>query len=353
MNRQGWWAVVACMLVAACSKSAAPDAAGEAGGEASAQVRVEAVQPGAMARHVDAYGVVGFPPELQHTLNAAAESRVAQVLVSAGESVVAGQRLMQLQPSASTAVDLAKARTDAAFAASELARVERLRSQQLATNAELAAARQAQANAQAALGGLQQMIGNSNGLIVASQAGVVASVDAQQGDIVAAGAAVIHLADRRALRVRVGVEPTDLAQMSEGQTVSITAVYDPSVTATGRVSKLVSQVDPQTKLGQALVDLDGASGLLPGATVRAAIEIERHVGALSVPRSAVLQDESGKPYAYVVAGGKAARVELKTGQDDGKRVEVLEGLKAGQQVVVEGNYELEDGMAVHPAAATP
>jgi multidrug efflux pump subunit AcrA (membrane-fusion protein) len=67
----------------------------------------------------------------------------------------------------------------------------------------------------------------------------------------------------------------------------------------------------------------------------------------------VLQDESGKPYAYVVAGGKAARVELKTGQDDGKRVEVLEGLKAGQQVVVEGNYELEDGMAVHPAAATP
>lgn len=344
---------LACLLVAACSKPAGPDAAAEEGAGGSALVRVEQVQASEMVRHIDAYGLVGFPPELQHTLDAAAESRVAQVLVSAGESIAPGQPLLRLQPSATTAVELAKARTDAGFASSELSRVQRLRAQQLATNAELAAARQAHANAQAALAGLQQMQGPANGLIIANQAGVVASVDVQQGDIVAAGAAVIHLADKRALRVRVGVEPTDLAQMREGQKVEITAVYDPSVTAAGRVTKLVSQVDPQTKLGQALVDLDGLSGLLPGSTVRAAIEIDRHPGALAIPRSAVLTDESGNPYAFIVVGDKARHVALKTGQDDGKRVEVLNGLKAGDQVVVEGNYELEDGMAVHLANGAP
>lgn len=353
MIKRKLWYSLACVLLAGCSKPTAPDEAAAEDAGASALVRVEQVQAGAMARHVDAYGLVGFPPEFQHTLNAAAESRVAQVLVSAGESVLPGQRLMQLQPSATTAVALAKARTDASFAASELARAQRLHTQQLATNAELAAARQGQANAQAALTGLQQMLGASNGLIVANQAGVIASVDVQQGDIVAAGAPVIHLSDKRALRVRVGVEPTDLAEMSEGQKVEITAVYDPSITTTGRVSKLVSQVDPQTRLGQALVDLDGSANLLPGATVRAAIEVDRHPGALAIPRSAVLQDEAGTPYVFIVIGGKASRVVIKTGQDDGKRVEVVDGLKAGDQVVVEGNYELEDGMAVHLAPKAP
>ena len=353
MIRRKPWCYVACLLVAACSKSDGPDPATEEGSGSSALVRVEQVQASAMARHVEAYGLVGFPPEFEHTLNAAAESRVARVLVSAGESVLPGQRLMQLQPSATTAVALAKARTDASFAATELARAQRLHTQQLATNAELAAARQGQANAQAALAGLQQMLGPTNGVIIANQAGVVASVDVQQGDIVAAGAAVIHLSDKRALRVRVGVEPTDLAQMSEGQRVEVTAVYDPSITAVGRVSKLVSHVDPQTRLGQALVDLDGSAGLLPGATVRAAIEVDRHVGALAIPRSAVLQDESGAPYVFTVVGGKAHHVLIKTGQDDGKRVEVLDGLKAGDPVVVEGNYELEDGMAVHLAPTAP
>ena len=356
MGNQGWRvvrvSVLMPMLLAGCAKSAAPGGGAEAEVAASAQVRVQAVQAGALVQQVEAYGMVGFPPELQHTLNAAVESKVAKLLVSAGESVVPGQPLMQLEPSVGTGVELQKARTDAAFAATELARVERLRAQQLATNAELAAGRQASANAQAALGALQQAFGAGHGTLLAQRAGVVASVDVQQGDVVAAGAAVIHLADKRQLRLRVGVEPTDLAKMSEGQTVAITAVYDPSVQATGRVVKLISQVDPQTRLGQALVDVDGASGLLPGSTVRASIQTARRAGVLMVPRSAVLQD-NGKAYAFIVIGDKARQAWLKTGQDDGKNVEVLDGLKAGDQVVVEGNYELEDGMAVHLAATTP
>ena len=339
-------ATMTSLLVASCAKQQEP--ASDAG--PTATVRVQPISAKAIRTTLDAYGTVGFPPEYLHSVDASAEVRVERVLVSSGESVRRGQTLMVVRPTANSSLELAKARADLQFSSQQLARLTALRRQELATNTELAAGRLAQDTARAVLGNIESRLGNQNGEILAAREGFVAVVDAQQGDIVAAGASLLHLADRANLRLRLGVEPSDLSRVKENQPVRVSAIYDSKITAAGRVIKLVRQVDPQTRLAEALVDIDAASGLLPGSTVKATIELTSIPHALTVPRSAVLYSGE-RAYVFVVKGNKAYQAWVELGLVSGDELQVLSGVKQADAVVVEGNYELQDGMAVKLAAA--
>jgi multidrug efflux pump subunit AcrA (membrane-fusion protein) len=83
----------------------------------------------------------------------------------------------------------------------------------------------------------------------------------------------------------------------------------------------------------------------PGAAVSAQIETGTGKPVLGVPRDAVLY-QGGKAYVFVVQSGKAVRQWVEVGEDDGERIEIRSGLAANASVVVLGNYELQDGMAV-------
>ena len=69
-----------------------------------------------------------------------------------------------------------------------------------------------------------------------------------------------------------------------------------------------------------------------------------------MPRSAVLYSEE-RAYVFIVKDNKALQTWVKPGADSDKELEILSGLKQGDQVVVEGNYVLEDGMQVKLATA--
>lgn len=342
--------VLLLLTIAGCNKSSESDANPAA---VTAAVRTEPVGRIAMQTTLGAYGTVNFSPELLRTVDTAAEIRVEKILVAAGESLRAGQVLLIVQPTANASLELQRAGNDLKFTEQVLRRTQGLRQQQLATNLELAVARQANDNARVTLSSISARMGDTRtGEIRADRDGFVASVDVQRGAIVPAGMSLLHLADRANLRLQLGIEPSDLPQVREGQSVKATAVYDDKVAATGRIVKLVRQVDPQTRLAAALVDIDATTGLLPGSTVKAEITLERRDGVLAVPRSAVLYDGT-RPYLYLVAGDKAKQVWATLGQDDGRTVEILSGVNAGDQVVVEGNYELQDGMAVKTNVASP
>lgn len=350
MRMKGLFFVAATATLFLCSCAKSLDSESETGVDAIATVRVQAIASKTINPTLDAYGTVGFPPEFLHSLNASAEVRVDRVLVSSGESVHRGQIMVVVQPTANTSLELSKAQADLQFGTQELARVTALRQQQLATNTELASARLAHDNMRAIMNNVEARLGNRNGEIQANRDGFIATVDAQQGDIVPAGGALLHIADHANLRLRLGIEPKDLTLIKENQSVSIFDIYDAKVAAKGRVIKLVHQIDPQTRLAEALVDVDADSGLLPGSTVKAIIALGSTTNALMVPRSAVLYSEE-RAYVFIVKDGKAVQIWIKAGEDGDKELEILSGLKQGDQVIVEGNYELVDGMQVKIAAA--
>ena len=89
--------------------------------------------------------------------------------------------------------------------------------------------------------------------------------------------------------------------------------------------------------------LNGA--VLPiGAAVQGEVITGAHPGLLA-PRGAVVFDETG-PHVFVVSGGKARRVFVSVGRDQGQDIEITGEAPAGAQVAVEGAYELQDGMTV-------
>lgn len=339
--------VLLSLLLAACHDGApGADAADDAGpaGTARVQVEVAAIRP--MHRTLTAYGTVAFAPQSQQIVTTGAQVAIEEVMVVAGQDVHAGQPLLRVRATPDSVLEWERARADQDAAARELQRVERMFAQHLATNADMATARQGALNAQAAWkDAVARGAAPGAHLITAPRELAVTTVDVNRGDIAAAGAALVHLGNSADLEVRLGVEPADLAQIALGQPVTLHPSYAPDTGVAGNIMRILRQVDPQSRLSQALVRVPPTQDLLPGTTVRAEIDTTRPRAVLSLPRSAVLLD-AGTPHVFLVRAAAAHKVNVAVDDDDGERVAVTSGVKAGDVVVVQGNYELQDGMKV-------
>ena len=321
--------------------------------EVVASVVVEPAAVGVVLETMNAYGSVGFAPQQARISDSAAEVIVDEILVSPGQTVNVGDPLIRVHATANSALELSKAQSDLKFAQVAQARISRLREQQLATNAEVDQARQVMENARATLANVHSRVGNGDaGVVRATAAGVVMSVDVARAAIVPPGTPLLHLADGGQVQVRLGIEPADLARLRKGQSVTVSAVYDESLAATGVIDEVVAQIDAQSRVAGAIVNLPKAPGLISGASVRATIELARREGSISVPHSAVLY-AGERPYVYVLQGELAHQTWVAVGKDDGTRTAIESGLATGDLVVIAGNYELEEGMRAVATTAPP
>jgi len=324
--------------------------AGSAAAEVSAQVEVQTVRARDLHEDLRAYGTVEFDPQGAQTLSLQAEALIQQVLVAPGQEVHKGESLLRFNPSSNDQQLLAQARINLRFAEEDLARTESLRARQLATNAQLATARQnrdkAAADYQALASRLAPLQG---GVLRAPGSGVVTQVFAKAGDLVPAGQALMQLQKGRQMRVVLGVEAEDLAAVQVGDAVQVLSLQRGSATVSGKIREIYAQVDPRTRLAQAVVSLPADSPFLPGSMVEAIIRL-RTVRMLAVPDSAVLT-ENGRPYAFVDVQGRAERRWLALGPRDGHWQGVRHGLKPGERVVTLGNYELRDRMRLRSSGS--
>jgi membrane fusion protein (multidrug efflux system) len=124
---------------------------------------------------------------------------------------------------------------------------------------------------------------------------------------------------------------------------------------TGKINTIERAVDPTTgTLAMELVFPNPDQILRPGQYGRARILLDTKRGALLVPQRAVQELQSIYTVA-IVDGGKVAFRTVKVGQKVGSLWVVEEGVKAGEQIVVEGLQRIQDGMTVSakPAPAAP
>jgi membrane fusion protein (multidrug efflux system) len=105
-------------------------------------------------------------------------------------------------------------------------------------------------------------------------------------------------------------------------------------------------IDPQTRTLDAEVQIPNPDGeLRPGMFGRGAIVIETHPHVPIVPAQAI-QITEGKRFVFVLEGDKARRREITTGVDEGTTLEVLSGLREGDDIVIAGIDGLGDNSAV-------
>jgi membrane fusion protein, multidrug efflux system len=316
------------------------------GSPPTAAVQVSPARIVPLERALTAYGTVEFSPEDARVYSVQGEGRVVDVRVTAGQDVPSGTVLLKLELTPNAQLELERAGIDVEFAQKEYERLVGLRERELATNAEVQAAEKALAVAHAALTNVRRrQVDEGERVVRTLRGGVVLAVNVQLGQVVPAGTALVTIANRERLRVRLGIEQEDLAVVHPGEPVRVRPLNVDRPVYRGVIERIQRQVDLKTRLAEAVVPLNEPAALLPGAIVRAEVVVAENPRALVVPRSAVLYQQD-KPYAFVLEESQARLRWLTVGEDNGQVIEVREGLRAGDPVVTLGNAQLQDGMAV-------
>jgi len=328
--------------------SAGKDAAAPA--DAAPSVLVQTVLPRrqALSQTLTLYGEVAQDVGATENVSFARPVLVSRLLVGAGQRVRAGQPLLEVVTDPAAAATFQQAQSAVVLAQRELKSQQELFTERLTTQAQLAAARKALVDAEAA-STAQQGLGAAPGtqIVRATHDAVVATLSAQQGDRVQPGTAVLQLSKAGAQRALLGAEPEDVARLAPGMAVQLAPVFGGSaVPAT--ISQVFAVINPQTRLVDVGVRTTDAGQLLPGLKVRGEITLTV-ADAWVVPHSAVLDDARGA-YVFQVAGGHARRVPVRVRVENAKLDGVVGAIDPRQPIVVSGNYELEDGAAVRASA---
>ena len=297
--------------------------------------------------HLSCYGTITLNPDKVISLNFPRAGQITRLLVSPGEMVKKGLPLLEFETSPQDSVGYVQAQSAVDLARQELSRLKNLAAEQLATRSQVAQAQKALIDAEATLAA-QKKLGTDRKkeLLLAPFDGLVNDLKVAQGERIQMGTTALQLARTDGLLVVLGIEPEDRTKVKPGTLVQVTSVFDGSIQESGKIRKVHGLVNPQTKLVDVTVDLknDQAAPLLPGMSVRGEIILMQYRGP-AVPRQAVLKDDQG-PYVFVVREGRACRVRVKTDIESKGLVGITGPFQKNDRVVVVGNYELKDGMAV-------
>ncbi|MEP7311261.1 MAG: efflux RND transporter periplasmic adaptor subunit [Pseudomonadota bacterium] len=325
------------LSLSACSEP--PDAAT---GEPVALVALATAKMGAVVESIPIYGAAEAGSAARITLASPLEALVVAIRAPAGARVTRGSVIVSLAPSPASSVERDRAVSESQAADRTLARMLRLRTDGLVSDAEVEAARTASAVATATRDSLAQRTAALQ--LRATADGVVETVLQSPGDLVPAGSPIATLAPAGPLRARFGVDPALARRLHPGMEIRIgPASGEAEVTAPIRAVSPV--IDPQTRLAGVFADLPVGAGVGQGEPLSGHVALGSAAQLLTIPYSALL-DEAGQPFVFSVAKGVASRRDVVIGPTDGRDVAILKGLAPGDQVVTQGGTALTDGIKV-------
>ncbi|CAE6770502.1 efflux RND transporter periplasmic adaptor subunit [Nitrospira defluvii] len=292
------------------------------------------------------YGSTLPAPDESQTLSVPYECRVQRVLVTAGRVVELGTPLIEIEPSHETKLLLDGAREEQQTAKDQFKLVQQRLTMNLATKQDLLQAAQHLHAATLRTESLERRGAGRSQVLRAATAGVISLVHVRQGQIVPPGGSLVEMIDDQHILVRFGVEEEDRRLLTKGQRVRLFPVHETGgVPMDGDIRVVTQQVNLVTRLVEVLAAPGPQDRLLLNEYVRGEIIIASQEG-LVVPRSAVLQQE-GHLVLYSVHERRARRHVVQAGLENREQLEVRgNDLHEGQQIVIVGQNQLRDGMAV-------
>ena len=170
--------------------------------------------------------------------------------------------------------------------------------------------------------------------------GIVIERNGTIGATVGSDANVFKIIDASRVWIDANVFEKDLERVRRGQEVRVSVPAFPEATFSGRVILVSSVVDPETRSVKVRTEVPNPDGRLkPDMFANVQIITDLHRTAISIPQAAVL-DDGGKSVVFVSEGSGYVKREVNLGIQGNGRVEIIEGLQAGDKVVVKGNYLL-------------
>ena len=381
--------LLAVAMFSGCSRSVPTDISVTTAANPAAQtepnsgIEVEIVQPTSIEGAIKATGKVLVTEDRVANIGPVHEGRIVNLYAGQGAVVRKGQRLAELE-----SADIDEAEADYLKAVSDLANAQRTSAaevkfaqstydrtkllvekeitpaknlQQAEHDLEIAKTNQtssiesgkvAVSNARrhlqilglsdAAINGLSNKtnVGPSVFPLNSPISGTVVERNGTIGATVGSDANVFKIIDLSRVWIDANVFEKDLARVRVGQLVNVKVPAFPDATFTGRVILISSTVDPDTRTVQVRTEVPNPDGRLkPDMFANVEIVTAGRAAAISIPLSAVLDDD-GKSVVFVADGNNYTKREVTLGLKSEDRVEIVQGLNAGDKVVTKGNYLL-------------
>jgi RND family efflux transporter MFP subunit len=167
--------------------------------------------------------------------------------------------------------------------------------------------------------------------------GKVANVSLKRGSLVNAGDEICEVLSSHQLELKVKVLESDINFISPGQKAEIHPVSGGSKEVTGTVKSINPMVD-ENGLVQVTLRLAGSGSLLPGMNARAVIRAPQS-NSIVVPKQALVY-RSGRPVVFTIENNESRWNYVEVGLDNGREVEILDGVPANSTVIITNNLQL-------------
>jgi len=277
------------------------------------------------------------------TITAQNTELVVEVAFEDGQQVEAGQLLVQFDDKEERArVNELEVNLDEAKR--QLRRIRNLK-QQSAASEQLFDEQQARVNAlQAQLDVVNAQLNELQ--LRAPFSGQLGIREISLGSLVRPADVITTLDDVSVVKVDFSVSESHLASLRSGLNVNASSVAYPGEVFKGSISTVDSRIDPITRsiLVRAVID-NSDRKLRPGMLLQITLE-KRVLDALVVPEKALVPNED-KQFVYVLNGDKVTETEVRIGERRPGFVQIVDGVEAGEKVVVEGTLRVRDQSSVN------
>ncbi|WP_304638956.1 efflux RND transporter periplasmic adaptor subunit [Pseudomonas sp.] len=172
--------------------------------------------------------------------------------------------------------------------------------------------------------------------------GAIRELGVREGMTLAPGSGIAQIVGVDPVWLDASVPEAQAGELAEGQPLQVHLAAMPGITLDARVSQVLPEADPATRVVRLRAELANADGRLrPGMTARVTIARTANEESLLLPADAVIR--SGRRDVVLVweEAGQYRPVEVLLGQESGDRVEVLAGLEQGQRVVASAQFLLD------------
>lgn len=177
-------------------------------------------------------------------------------------------------------------------------------------------------------------------------AGTIGAKNINVGDYAASATKLVRLVNRQQLKVIYHLPQADLSKVHLGQNIQVTAKAYPNKIFTAKISFIAPDVDPDTGTFEVHALLNNKNDLLaPGEYINVTQDLGAAQQELLIPESA-LQSSIQGDYVFVVRNNKAVKQSVTAGQHIDNSVVISKGLNSKDWVVVMGQKNIKNGLAV-------
>lgn len=266
---------------------------------------------------------------------------ITKIYVRPGQHVSKGQTLATLD-AAAIEQQINAQQAQLTLAKQLYEKQQKLWEQNIGTQVQLL---QAKANYDAATSQRAALVAQKNMYVIKSPInGTVDDVPVKEGDMSSPGMNGIRVVSKDKLKAQARLGESYLGKVKQGDDVKL-IFADATDSMNTKLTYVAQSVDPISRAFLVEVKLPANARLHPNMSAQMKIANYQKSEAITVPVSVIQRTNEGE-MVYVAEGGKARAVVIQTGRNSNGIVEVLGGLKAGDQLVTAGFEELENGEAV-------